>query len=70
MTAFPAIKLLDAQLAVAAAAHFCALRALGVSIRKTADLVIGTYCIERDVALLHNDRDFEPMERHLGLRVR
>jgi predicted nucleic acid-binding protein len=39
------------------------LRRRGITIRKTIDLVIGTFCIERRHALLHSDRDFEPMER-------
>jgi predicted nucleic acid-binding protein len=38
-------------------------------VRKTADLVIGTFCIERGHALLHDDRDFLPMTVHLGLRT-
>jgi len=28
-----------------------------------------TVCIENDLSLLHNDRDFEPMEKYLGLQV-
>jgi predicted nucleic acid-binding protein len=43
------------------------LRRLGITISKTIDLIIGTWCIENRVALLHNDRDFHPMARHLGL---
>ena len=50
-----------------AATNHRRLRALGVTIRKTVDLVIGTFCIERGHTLLHADRDFEPMQRHLGL---
>jgi predicted nucleic acid-binding protein len=37
--------------------------------RKTNDFVIGTFCNEHGHALLHSDRDFEPMERLLGLRT-
>ncbi len=36
-------------------------------IRKTSDIIIGTFCIERRCSLLHDDRDFAPMEQHLGL---
>ena len=56
-------------IAVAAARNFRALRARGVTVRKTIDLLIGTWCIEHRMTLLHNDRDFDPMERHLGLSV-
>jgi predicted nucleic acid-binding protein len=36
-------------------------------VRKTIDLLIGTWCIENQQPLLHNDRDFRPMSRYLGL---
>jgi predicted nucleic acid-binding protein len=38
-------------------------------VRKTIDLLIGTYCIMHRHTLLHSDRDFDPMQRHLGLKV-
>jgi len=66
---FDVLTLLDAGLATAAARHYRTLRARGITIRKTADLIIGTYCIEHGYALLHEDRDFEPMQQHLGLSV-
>ncbi len=53
--------------AVAAARNFRALRRRGITISKTIDLLIGTWCIENRAPLLHNDRDFRPMTRHLGL---
>jgi predicted nucleic acid-binding protein len=43
------------------------LRRLGITVRKTIDLLIGTYCLANDCALLHSDHDFDPMTRHLGL---
>jgi len=42
---------------------------LGITVRRSADLIIGTFCIEPGLGLLHDDRDFEPMRVHLGLRV-
>jgi predicted nucleic acid-binding protein len=44
------------------------LREKGTTVRGTIDLLIGAWCIANDVALLHNDRDFDVMERHLRLR--
>ncbi|UFN51339.1 PIN domain nuclease [Roseomonas sp. OT10] len=61
--------MLNEATAVEAALNYRTLRSKGVTVRKTIDLIIATFCIERDYALLHDDRDFEPMERHLGLRV-
>lgn len=66
---FPVVPMLNPDLAVEAAAHYRLLRGLGITIRKSADLIIGTYCIEHGHELLHDDRDFEPMRLHLGLQV-
>ena len=66
---FAVVSLLDADLAVKAATYYRALRARGITIRKTIDLIIGTFCIEGGHALLHDDRDFEPMVRFLGLQT-
>jgi predicted nucleic acid-binding protein len=58
-----------ADLAIASAANYRYLRARGITIRKLVDCVIATFCIENGHTLLHNDRDFEPFEQRLGLRV-
>jgi hypothetical protein len=58
-----------ADLAPRVARNYRTLRDLGVTIRKTADLVIGTFCIQHHHRLLHDDRDFSLMEQHLGLTV-
>lgn len=63
------VPLLDDGLAARAARNYRRLRDLGITIRKTADIIIGTFCIEHRHVLLHDDRDFEPMEKHLGLRA-
>ncbi|MNV39806.1 hypothetical protein D3C71_1313970 [compost metagenome] len=60
--------MLTPELAVKAAANYRKLRSVGKMVRKTADLLIGTYCIENGYELLHNDRDFQPMADHLGLQ--
>jgi predicted nucleic acid-binding protein len=61
--------MLNDALAVEAARNFRRLRALGTTPRKTTDLIIATFCIARGYALLHQDRDFDPMVAHLGLRA-
>ena len=53
-----------------AADNYRKLRKQGITIRKTIDIFIATFCIENDFQLLHNDRDFDPMEEIIGLRVR
>jgi len=61
--------MLNAELAAQAARNFRLMREHGVTVRKTVDLIIGTFCIMHGHVLLHADRDFEPMVDHLGLRV-
>lgn len=65
----PMVTICNPDLAVEAARNFRLLRAKGITIRGTIDLLIGTFCIAHGHAVLHRDRDFDAMERHLGLRV-
>jgi predicted nucleic acid-binding protein len=55
------------ELAVRAAENYRRLRKKGITVAKTIDVIIATFCIESNLPLLHCDRDFEPMVRHLGL---
>ncbi len=68
LTALIVVDLAGQRIAVQAAKNFRALRAAGVTARKTIDTVIATYCIENRVPLLYSDRDFDPFVEHLGLR--
>ena len=69
LEAYPIINVLDEAIAIAAAANYRLLRGKGITIRKTPDLVLGTFCIERGCYLLHGDRDFSALETHLGLKT-
>jgi len=64
---FEIVPMAGDAIAVAAAHNFRSLRRRGITIRRTIDLLIGTWCIENRAPLLHNDSDFRPMARHLGL---
>ena len=64
---FDIVPMAGETIAIAAASNFRSLRRRGITVRKTIDLLIGTWCIENRMALLHNDNDFRPMARHLGL---
>ena len=54
---------------VRAAELYRLLRCRGVTIRKPVDCMIASVAIEHGMALLHNDRDFDPIETHCGLKV-
>jgi predicted nucleic acid-binding protein len=69
LRSYAVVPLLNPDLATHAARNYRKLRDLGVTIRKTADIIIGTFCIEHRHSLLHDDRDFAPMAQHLGLKV-
>jgi predicted nucleic acid-binding protein len=45
------------------------LRRKGITIRNSIDCMIASVAIENDIILLHNDRDFIPIEKHLALKV-
>jgi predicted nucleic acid-binding protein len=57
------------ELATSAALNYRTLRGRGFTIRRTLDCLIATFCLNQQHMLLHNDRDFDPFERELGLQV-
>ncbi len=61
--------MLGRNVAIAAAANYRKLRSLGVTVRKTIDVMIATFCISNGHRLLHSDRDFVPMAKHLKLKT-
>jgi predicted nucleic acid-binding protein len=69
LSAFKFLAMVGREVAVDSARNYRRLRARGVSVRKTIDVMIGTFCIQNGHQLLHADRDFDPMERYLGLSV-
>ncbi len=56
-------------MALESAANYRFLRKKGVTVRKTIDVMIGTFCIHHRLPLLHDDRDFDPMATFLGLKT-
>jgi predicted nucleic acid-binding protein len=57
------------ELAVASARNYMRLRQRGLTVRKTIDCLVATFCLEAGHGLLHCDRDFDPFEKVLGLQV-
>ena len=64
---FEIVPMAGETIASIAARNFRSLRRRGIAVRKTIDLLIGTWCIENRRPLLHSDSDFHLMARHLGL---
>lgn len=59
--------MLGHKMALKSADNFRALRKKGITIRKTADVIIASFCIEQKLPLLFSDKDFKPFVKHLGL---
>lgn len=67
---FRVVEMVGVDTAVKSAQNYRFLRAKGITIRKTIDCLIATFCIENNLTLLHADRDFDPFEQYLNLQVR
>jgi predicted nucleic acid-binding protein len=61
------VNMLGEANAIKCADNYRALRKRGVTVRKTIDVFIATYCIENKCPLLFQDKDFLPFVEHLGL---
>jgi len=66
---FRYMDMLGLELAVKSAENYRMLRKRGVTVSKTIDVMIGTFCLHYDISLLHCDQDFIPLVHHLGLKV-
>ncbi|WP_370050565.1 PIN domain nuclease [Mariprofundus sp. EBB-1] len=64
----PVVTMLGPEAAIRAAENYRSLRKHGVTVRKTIDVMIASYCIEHDLPLLYSDRDFDPMVEILHLQ--
>ena len=62
------VNMLDTAITLKSAANFRKLRKKGITVRKTIDAIIATYCIENKLPLLHSDKDFKPFHKHLKLK--
>lgn len=62
------LNILSTDIALKSAANYRKLRRTGITVRRTIDTIIATYCIENRLALLHCDRDFQPFHEHLKLK--
>ena len=68
LTSLTVHDLVGKEMAIKSANNFRKLRKKGITIRKTADIIIATYCIENKIPLLFSDKDFTPFVENLRLR--
>ncbi len=69
LTSLVIVELGGLKIAVQAAQNFRLLRKRGITVRKTIDIIIATFCIESGLQLLHQDRDFDGCAKYLGLQL-
>jgi len=69
LCSLPVHAMLGATMALKSTENFRKLRQQGITIRKTIDTMIATYCIEHELPLLHSDKDFQPFQQFMGLQV-
>ncbi|MEO8400003.1 MAG: PIN domain nuclease [Ignavibacteriaceae bacterium] len=68
LNSFPCFNICGEEIAIKSANNYRKLRKKGITIRKTIDVIISTFCIENNFLLLHNDKDFFSLEKYLGLQ--
>jgi len=69
LLSLPQYNMVGFDIAERSADNYRLLRSKGITVRKTIDVLIGTFCIERKFSLIHRDKDFDSMEEYLGLKV-
>jgi len=67
MAELTVFDMLGKSMAIKSAENFRKLRRKDITIRKTADVIIATFCIEHRLPLLFSDKDFKPFVKHLNL---
>ncbi len=69
LLSFPCFDIGGKEIAIQSAKNYRFLRKKGITVRKTIDTMIATFCIQNKFTLLHNDRDFDPFNKFLNLKV-
>lgn len=69
LSALPFRQIGGYKVAVQSAQNYRSLRKSGITVRKTIDIIIATFCIIEGLNLLHDDRDFDPMVSHFSLKT-
>jgi hypothetical protein len=69
LTSLTVFNMLGLKIAIKSAENFRILRKQGITIRKTNDVIITTFCLENDHSLLFSDKDFIPFVKYFGLNA-
>jgi len=69
LLSLPKFDMVGFSIAEKSASNYRLLRSKGVTVRKTIDVLIGTFCAEHGLQLIHFDSDFDLMAKHIGLKT-
>ena len=69
LCALPVHNMVGYEISLKSVDNFRLLRKKGITIRKTIDVLIATYCIEMQLILSNSDKDFQPFQQHLDLQT-
>jgi len=69
LSALPFRRMGGYNVAIQSAQNYRSLRKAGVTVRKTIDVIIATFCIMEGLTLLHDDRDFNSLASHFSLKT-
>jgi predicted nucleic acid-binding protein len=69
LLSLPRYSMVGFECAEKAAENCRSLRSKGITVRKTIDVIIGTFCAENGFQLIHNDHDFDLMAPCIGLEI-
>jgi len=69
LLALPQFDMVGFSIAEKSAANYRLIRSKGITVRKTIDVLIGTFCTEHGFQIVHNDSDFDLMAKHIGLDI-
>ena len=69
LLSLPQFDMVGFSIAEKSASNYRLLRSKGVTVRKTIDVLIGTFCAEHELQLIHHDSAFKLMAKHIGLDI-
>lgn len=69
LLSLPQFDMVGFSIAEKSAANYRLLRSKGVTVRKTIGVLIGTFCVEHGLQIVHHDSDFDLMAKHIGLDI-
>ena len=69
LSALPFRQMGGYNIAIQSSQNYRQLRKAGITVRKTIDVIIATFCIIEGLTLLHDYHDFDPIASNFPLKI-